>query len=137
MITIDLNSLEDLKLRCNQYLGEGIPNICAQLCAQPGGLQLHLACDPKQLFLKPSCDSELCLSLRCGCLHYVLGTRLTEALKACGEEFYIRCPEFDDLARVSDFEPAIDAAKFKKKLQLERIAQLEARVQELELKRKG
>jgi len=133
MITIDLNSLEDLKLRCNQYLGEGIPNSCAQ----PGSLQLHLACDPKQLFLKPSCDSELCLSLRCGCLHYVLGTRLTEALKACGGEFYIRCPGFDDLTRVCDFEPAIDAAKFKEKLQLERIAQLEARVQELELKKKG
>ena len=62
---------------------------------------------------------------------------LTEGLMACGGEFYIRCPGFERLERVCDFEPAIEAAKWKEKVQLDRITKLEARVQELELKRKG
>jgi hypothetical protein len=78
--------------------------------------------------------------------HYVVGPILTESLmapilteglKACGGEFYVKCPGFERLERVCDFEPAIEAAKWKEKVQLDRIAQLEARVQELELKRKG
>ena len=82
----------------------------------------------------------------CACVHNVLGPIpteglmapiLTEGLMACGGEFYLRCPGFERLERVCDFEPAIEAAKWKEKVQLDRIAQLEARVQELELKRKG
>jgi len=82
----------------------------------------------------------------CTCVHNVLGPIrteglmapiLTEGLMACGGEFYIRCPGFERLERVCDFEPAFEAAKWKEKVQLDRIAQLEARVQELELKRKG
>jgi len=70
-------------------------------------------------------------------VHGGLGPPLTEALKACGGEFYVKCPRFERLERVCDFEPAIEAAQWKEKVQLDRIAQLEARVQELEPKRKG
>lgn len=62
--------------------------------------------------------------------------RLAESLKACGGEFYVKCPAFDELGRVCDFEPAIDAAKWKEQIQLDRIAKLETKVQELELKLK-
>ena len=69
--------------------------------------------------------------------HCDLWLYLTEGLKACSEGFYVRCPGFERIERVCDFEPAIEAANWKEKVQLDRIAQLEARVQELEIKRKG
>jgi hypothetical protein len=64
---------------------------------------------------------------------------LTEGLKACGDEFYIKCPGFDRIERYCEFEPAIDAVKWKEQVQLDKVAKLEARIQELELviKKKG
>ena len=65
----------------------------------------------------------------CACVHNVLGPIpteglmapiLTEGLMACGGEFYLRCPGFERLERVCDFEPAIEAAKWKEKVQLDR-----------------
>jgi hypothetical protein len=74
----------------------------------------------------------------CGCLG---GYRpyLTEGLKACAAEFYNRCPGFERVEKYCEFEPAIEAAKFKEQAQLDKIAQLESRVQELEvaLKKRG
>ncbi len=58
--------------------------------------------------------------------------KLTEGLKACGGEFYNRCPAFDDMARVCDFEPAFEAAKWKEQVLLERVKVLESKVQQLE-----
>ena len=65
--------------------------------------------------------------------------RLTEGLTACGEGFYIKCPGFDRIERVCEFEPAIDAAKWKEHVQVEQVAKLEARIKalELEVKKKG
>jgi hypothetical protein len=64
---------------------------------------------------------------------------LTEGLKACGEGFYAKCPGFERIEKYCEFEPAIEAAKFKEQAQLDKIAQLESRVQELEvaLKKRG
>ena len=62
---------------------------------------------------------------------------LIAGLKACSGEFYARCPGFERIERYCEFEPAIEAAKFKEQVQLERIAKLEARVQELELRKQG
>ncbi len=59
---------------------------------------------------------------------------LHEGLKACGDAFYVKCPGFERIERYCDFEPAIDAAKWKDQVQVEKIAKLEARIQELELK---
>lgn len=44
-------------------------------------------------------------------------------------------PAFDRLERVCWFEPVLEAAKWKETIQLDRIAQLEARVKELELRK--
>jgi hypothetical protein len=65
--------------------------------------------------------------------------KLTENLKACGDGFYIKCPGFERMEKYCEFEPAIEAAKWKEKMDLEKVAKLEARVQELEvaLKKKG
>jgi hypothetical protein len=64
---------------------------------------------------------------------------LTDKLTACGEGFYIKCPGFDDLGKVCEFEPAFDATKWREQIQLDKVAKLEAKVQELEvaLKKKG
>ena len=75
--------------------------------------------------------SVQCISPKCK----DFDVRLTQSLMACGGEFYGKCPAFDRLERVCWFEPAIEAAKWKEKIQLDRIAQLEARVKELELRK--
>jgi hypothetical protein len=62
-----------------------------------------------------------------------LAEALTPGLKACAQGFWEGCTGFEEVARTCEFEPALDAAKWKEHVQLERIAKLEARVQELEL----
>jgi hypothetical protein len=64
---------------------------------------------------------------------------ISPMITACGEEFYIKCPEFDQLGKVCDFEPAFEAAKLKDKVQQDRLTQLESQVKELmiSLKKKG
>ncbi len=64
---------------------------------------------------------------------------LTVDLKTCGETFYNKCSEFHHIERYCEFEPAIEAAKWKERVQLDKVAQLEAKVQELEvaLKKRG
>ncbi len=68
-----------------------------------------------------------------------LGDKLNTVLTACGGEFYVKCPEFDQLGKVCDFEPAFEAAKLKDKVQQDRFTQLESQVKELQiaLKKKG
>jgi hypothetical protein len=63
--------------------------------------------------------------------------RLAEGLKACGGEFYDRCPGFERLGQMCDFEPAIEAARRKEQALQDRIRALESKVQELELGKKG
>jgi hypothetical protein len=72
---------------------------------------------------------------RCGHLFDLL----TEDLKACGDGFYIKCPGFDRIERHCEFEPAIDAAKWKEKVRLDKVAELESRIKgiELEIKKRG
>ena len=89
-------------------------------------------------------------ALRCLDLHYCLHLcrlpfwcngplyRLSDDLKACGSGFYVKCPGFERIGQYwPEFDPAVEAAKFKEQAQLDRIAKLEAQVKELELKRKG
>jgi hypothetical protein len=63
--------------------------------------------------------------------------QLAESLKACGDEFYDRCPGFERLGQMCEFEPALEAARHKEQALQDRIKVLESRVQELELKKKG
>jgi hypothetical protein len=58
---------------------------------------------------------------------------LVPGLTACAQGFWEKCTGFEEVARTCEFEPALNAAKWKEQVQLERIAKLEARVQELEL----
>lgn len=58
---------------------------------------------------------------------------LTEDLNTCGEGFFVKCPGFDRMGQLCEFQPAFDAAKWKEKINLEKIIKLEAKVQELEL----
>jgi hypothetical protein len=64
---------------------------------------------------------------------------INENLTACGEGFFIKCPAFDKLGQVCDFEPAFDAAKLKEQVHADRITQLESQVKELQvaLKKRG
>ncbi len=86
------------------------PTLCRYLCLEHGCLPLY-RCQP-EFYLK-----------------------LTEGLKACGGDFYNKCPGFDRIEKVCEFEPAIDASKLKEQVQLERIAKLEAQVKELQAKK--
>jgi hypothetical protein len=104
-------------------------------------------CDPlyRCLLLGHQCNPWIfnpCRYLHCGVILSCNGPfihKITDNLKACGEGFYIKCPGFDDIGRVCDFEPAIDAAKWKEKVTVAKIEQLEAKVKELEvaLKKRG
>jgi len=63
---------------------------------------------------------------------------LTTVLTACGGEFYIRCPGFEQIEKYwPEFDPAVEAAKLKEQALHERIKALESKVQELDLKKKG
>jgi len=85
----------------------------------------------------PNCPSELYHPIK-NCFPW-LWVKLNTVLTACGEGFYVKCPEFDQLAKVCDFEPAFEAAKWKEKVHLDRLTQLESQVKELQisLKKKG
>ena len=129
METIDRNAIEELAGSI-QKAGIALQKLCISSAL---GYEL-----PK--CATPALDLCLCLGPKVmgPCLCFKGLAQLTEDLKDCGGAFYNLCPKFASLERVwPDFEPAIEAAKWKEKVQLDRIAQLEARVQELELKRKG
>ena len=83
------------------------------------------------------CDGAFrpCFGVRPMIKHFP--AQLAESLKACGGEFYDRCPEFGRLEQMCDFEPAIEAARRKEQALQDRIKALESRVQELELTKKG
>ena len=59
---------------------------------------------------------------------------LTKVLTACSKEFYKACSDFHRVP--CDFGPVIEATKFWEQEVLARIAELEAKVQELELKKR-
>ena len=56
---------------------------------------------------------------------------LEENLKACGGEFYIRCPGFDKIGPECNFEPAFDAQEWKQKVEIEK---LQTRIEALEVR---
>jgi hypothetical protein len=128
METLDPNVAKTLELACTKVLcldmGPGVLPAC--------GDRLHQMSCPS-LVCQPVCQ---CLGPLCKCLTG-LTRDLAEGLKACSGEFYTRCPGFERIEKYCEFEPAIEAAKFKEQAQLDRIAKLEARVQELELKKRG
>ena len=105
-----------------------------QLCAYP--FQTHCS-----ITVFHSClDLGWCRSLFCRLPFWCNGPLriLSDGLKACSSAFYIKCPGFERIDQYwPEFDPAIEAVKFKEQAQLDRIARLEAQVKELELKRKG
>jgi hypothetical protein len=123
METLDRNAMEELA-RSGQLCNGAVVVYCPPA--------LSPSCHSDALILKP--PPILCA---CNVRPWWAFEMLTEGLKACGGEFYDRCPGFERLERVCKFEPAIEAAKLKEQVQLDRIAKLEARVQELELKKRG
>ena len=58
---------------------------------------------------------------------------LTKVLTACSKEFFKACSDFHRVP--CDFGPVIEATKFWELVLLDRIAALEAKVKELELKK--
>jgi hypothetical protein len=120
MEMLDRNEIEQAQLSCLSF--------CPSL--------QHIPCYTA-LFHCGAALVHQCYPLHCGKPFWcdgVLWSNLTDDLKACGEGFYIKCPGFDRIERYCEFEPAIDAAKWKEKMDLDKVAKLEARIQELELK---
>lgn len=136
METLDKNAMEEVAKSVKACSGPFYHN-CMYNTFEPPECQpvkcLDL-CRPLCAFCPPlhHCP-PVCHWLRCDGHLY---ESLNESLKACAAGFYAGCEALDRIEKYCEFEPAIEAARFKEQAHLDRIAKLEAKVQELELKLK-